>query len=973
MHTNVMSSDSSGLSVAQSETPTTAIPKISGGAYHSMALKSNGSVWTWGSNEYTQLGDGTNTNRSNPIQVSGLSGVITIDGGGGHNLALKLDGTVWAWGGNWSGQLGDGTKTNRNTPVQVAGLSSINIIDAGDSHSLALKSDGAVYVWGRNIYGQLGDGSTTDRSTPVQMTGLSSVTAIAGGWGHSLALKSDGTVWAWGYNNHGQLGDGTTIDRNTPVQVSGLSSVIAIACGDDHSIALKSDGSVWAWGNNGNGALGDGTTTDRTTPVQMSGLSGITAIAGGSNHTIALKSDGTVWVCGDYGWVHSGNGVSFWYRTAPVQFTDISGIVAIAAGRHHLVALKPDGTVWTWGSNWHGELGDGTDIDRTIPVQVDINLGEMTIPPMVTTGTTSNITSNSATLNGTVNANGLNTTAWFEYGTTSGAYNSTSSTQTVSGWDETTISISISGLSAGTTYYYRIAAQNSAGTTYGSEMSFPTPTPTDTHTLTVASSNPNSGVSITVSPNDNNGQGNGTTPFSRTYNANTTVTLTAPLTAGGNSFQKWQRNGVDLTTSQTANVTMNANYTMMAVYATFPTPTPTVTPTPTPTRIIRLEGDLSFGEVQVGSSAQRTMTIYNDGNATLMVNSISYPTGFSGSWGSGTIAAGSSQPVPVSFTPTEAKVYNGNVTVISTATSGTNTKPISGTGTFKPISTLTVASSNPNSGVPITVSPNDNNGLGNDATQFTRTYNNNTSVTLTAPLTAGGNSFQKWQRNGVDLTTSQTANVTMNANYTMMAVYATFADPTPTPGMTGNIAGQVTDSITGAGINGATITLDTGESATSSTVQGQDGVYSIPGISVGQHTITAFASNYATSSQIVIVEEGAPNPQTGKNIFNFTLTPTCNATNLDAKPEPLKLLREGSAGETVTVTCGNGEPKAGILVTATVRNGKKRVSVSPSSAVTDTNGHAIFTITARKNTGNAKVRFDTADGLRDNVSVKVSE
>ncbi|TVM03502.1 MAG: hypothetical protein CV087_04595, partial [Candidatus Brocadia sp. WS118] len=121
-----------------------------------------------------------------------------------------------------------------------------------------------------------------------------------------------------------------------------------------------------------------------------------------------------------------------------------------------------------------------------------------------------------------------------------------------------------------------------------------------------------------------------------------------------------------------------------------------------------------------------------------------------------------------------------------------------------------------------------------------------------------------------------------------------------------------------------------------------------------------------------IVEEGAPNPQTGKNIFNFTLTPTCNATNLDAKPEPLKLLREGSAGETVTVTCGNGEPKAGILVTATVRNGKKRVSVSPSNAVTDTNGQAMFTITARK-TGNAKVRFQAADGLRDNVSVKVSE
>lgn len=162
-------------------TPTTTTPKISGGAYHSMTLKSNGSVWAWGLNEYTQLGDGTNTNSSTPIQVSGLSGVITIDGGWGHNLALKLDGTVWAWGGNWSGQLGDGTKINRSAPVQVTSLTSIDVIDAGDSHSLALKSDGTVYVWGRNNYGQLGDGSTTDKSTPVQMTSLSNVKAIAGG------------------------------------------------------------------------------------------------------------------------------------------------------------------------------------------------------------------------------------------------------------------------------------------------------------------------------------------------------------------------------------------------------------------------------------------------------------------------------------------------------------------------------------------------------------------------------------------------------------------------------------------------------------------------------------------------------------------------------------------------------------------------------------------------------------------------
>ncbi|BBO16413.1 conserved hypothetical protein [Candidatus Brocadia pituitae] len=458
------------------------------------------------------------------------------------------------------------------------------------------------------------------------------------------------------------------------------------------------------------------------------------------------------------------------------------------------------------------------------------------------------------------------------------------------------------------------------------------------------------------------------------------ITITSGSSGTGSGTVSYSVSAYTGTSTRTG--TMTIEELIFTVTQSGPTPIPTVTPTPTPTRIIRLEGDLNFAEVQIGGSVQRTMTIYNDGNSTLTVDSISYPPGFSGNW-RGTIGAESSQPVPVTFSPTDQKTYSGNVTVTSDATSGTNTKSVTGTGTIKPISTLTVASSNPNSGVPITVSPNDNNGLGNDATQFTRTYNNNTSVTLTAPLTAEGNSFQKWQRNGVDLTTSQTANVTMNANYTMMAVYTTFSTPipTPTPGATGNIAGQVTDSITGAGINGATVTLDTGESATSGSVQGQDGVYSIAGISVGQHTITASASNFATSSQTVIVVEGKPNPQTGKNIFNFALTstviptptptPTCKAANLDAKPEPLKLLRGRSADETVTVTCGNGEPKAGILVTATVRNGKKRISVSPSSAVTDTNGQAMFTITAREKTGNAKVSFNAADGLRDNVPVKV--
>ena len=146
-----------------------------------------------------------------------------IAAGGDHSLMLRYDGTVWASGNNGYGQLGDGTTTTRSTPVQVSGLTNITAIAAGWYHSLALRSDGTVWAWGWNGAGQLGDGTTTDRSTPVQVSSLTNITAIAAGAAHSLAIKSDGTVWAWGNNGAGQLGDGTTTYRTTPVQVSGRS------------------------------------------------------------------------------------------------------------------------------------------------------------------------------------------------------------------------------------------------------------------------------------------------------------------------------------------------------------------------------------------------------------------------------------------------------------------------------------------------------------------------------------------------------------------------------------------------------------------------------------------------------------------------------------------------------------------------------------------------------------------------------
>jgi alpha-tubulin suppressor-like RCC1 family protein len=334
------------------------------------ATSSSGDVWAWGYNGYGQLGDGTTTQRSTPVQVSGITDIIDIAGGLYHTIALKSDGTVWAWGWNEHVQLGDGTTTQRSTPVQVSGITDVIDIAGGTYHTIALKSDGTVWTWGSNYYGQLGDGTTTQRMTPVQVNGITDITEIASGNQHSIALKLDGTVWTWGYNYNGQLGDGTTTTRLIPVQVSGLKDVTEIASWSTHTIALKSDGTVWAWGNNVYGQLGDGTTSQRLTPVQVSGITNVIDIAGGTFHTIALKSDGTVWAWGNNGYGQLGDGTITQQTKTPVQVSGLKDVTEIAGGVYHTIALKSDGTVWTCGDNTYGQLGDGTTTQSLTPVQV---------------------------------------------------------------------------------------------------------------------------------------------------------------------------------------------------------------------------------------------------------------------------------------------------------------------------------------------------------------------------------------------------------------------------------------------------------------------------------------------------------------------------------------------------------------------------------------------------------------------------
>lgn len=295
-----------------------------------------------------------------------------------RSLVVLSNGTVKAWGNNQFGQLGDGTTIDRHIPVDINTLSSIAAVAAGAYHSLALGNNGKVWTWGKNDYGELGDGTQTENHIPRQVSGLSNIISIAAGFDYSIALRNDGTVWAWGNNMWGVLGNGNYTTQLRPVQVINLSDIIAIAAGTEHCLALKNDGTVWAWGWNANGCLGDNSNiAKRSTPAPIPALSGVKAIAAnGSIHSLALKNDGTVWAWGDNFYGQLGDGTLIG-KSAPMQLSSLDNITAIGTGERHSFAIRNDGTLWAWGWNGNGQLGVDLNFSsyQSTPVSVPALLG----------------------------------------------------------------------------------------------------------------------------------------------------------------------------------------------------------------------------------------------------------------------------------------------------------------------------------------------------------------------------------------------------------------------------------------------------------------------------------------------------------------------------------------------------------------------------------------------------------------------
>ena len=322
--------------------------KVSVGVRHALGLTSQGTVYSWGINGYGELGDGTTTNRSVPVQVKGIGGsgylvgVTDISAGGWFSLALT-NGRLVSWGVNSQGTLGVGNFTNSSVPVVVGvggtgELTGISSIAAGFSEAYASNGTN-VYAWGNNTFGQLGNNQIgVNSSSPVIVLGtngtspLTNVTALAAGSSFGLAI-SNGSVVSWGANYSGNLGDGTTTNRPYPVNVLGaggtgtLSGISMLAAGE--SFALASSGNAtYAWGENSVGALGDGTNTNSYSPVQVAGV-------GGSGY--------------------------------------LTGVTALGAGLYQSLAITSNGAV-AWGSNVQGSLGNNSSSASNTPVRV-VGLG----------------------------------------------------------------------------------------------------------------------------------------------------------------------------------------------------------------------------------------------------------------------------------------------------------------------------------------------------------------------------------------------------------------------------------------------------------------------------------------------------------------------------------------------------------------------------------------------------------------------
>jgi alpha-tubulin suppressor-like RCC1 family protein len=362
----------------------------SGGTGHIVAIKTDGTLWSWGYNTYGALGLSDTANRSSPVQVGSLTNWASVSAGNSHTAAIKTDGTLWTWGSNGDGQLGLNTAPSSGlSPRQVGSLTNWASVSAGSGttagsgFTAAIKTDGTLWTWGQYQNGKLGTNQNyTHMSSPVQVGSLTNWSKVSAGVDHAAAIKTDGTLWTWGLNNAGQLGlndVGGYTYRSSPVQVASGTTWSKVSAGNIYTVAIKTDGTLWAWGYGGNGQLGqNNNTANISSPTQVGTLTTWTSVSAGCKGTDGIKTDGTLWAWGynAYGTLGQNNTTS---RSSPVQvgstipaYNNDTAILwsSVAAGQNSGAAIKSNGTLWMWGKNDYGQLGQNNLTYRSSPTQV---------------------------------------------------------------------------------------------------------------------------------------------------------------------------------------------------------------------------------------------------------------------------------------------------------------------------------------------------------------------------------------------------------------------------------------------------------------------------------------------------------------------------------------------------------------------------------------------------------------------------
>jgi alpha-tubulin suppressor-like RCC1 family protein len=294
----------------------------------------------------------------------------TISAGAMYTIAIKTDGSLWAWGYNYPGQLGNGTEEPESAPIRIGNDADWKFIESGYDFNIAIKENGTLWAWGNNTTGQLGDGTTTIRTTPIQIGSATNWKYIAAGWDHVLAIKTDGTLWTWGDNVSGQLGLGSTTNVLLPTQLGTATDWKTADCGNDFSIAIKNNGTAWGCGANYFGNLGNATTNVVTTSYTQIGTdTNWTAISCGLYFSLGLKTNNTIYTWGSNADGQLGDGTTT-SNFLPRQVGTGSNWQTIEAGGYHSSAINSNGELYAWGSNFYGELGYGTNVDIHSPVRI---------------------------------------------------------------------------------------------------------------------------------------------------------------------------------------------------------------------------------------------------------------------------------------------------------------------------------------------------------------------------------------------------------------------------------------------------------------------------------------------------------------------------------------------------------------------------------------------------------------------------